>query len=175
MKVAVFGGAEPKAGEPAYQEASRLGQILALAGHTVVTGGYIGTMEAVSRGASEAGGHVVGVTCRQIEDWRDVRPNAWVREEWRSDTLPGRLEKLLGDCDAAIALPGGVGTLVEIGLLWNLMLIRSLSVRPLVLVGSAWKKVFDTFFSALGEYVSSETRTHLRFARDIEEAVRMIG
>jgi uncharacterized protein (TIGR00725 family) len=63
MKISVFGGSQPEEGSLAYQEAYQLGKLLAEAGHIVLTGGYIGTMEAVSRGASEADGHVIGVTC----------------------------------------------------------------------------------------------------------------
>ena len=57
MNVTVFGGAQPKEGTPEYEEARLLGGLLAQNGHAVLTGGYMGTMEAVSRGACEAGGH----------------------------------------------------------------------------------------------------------------------
>ncbi|MFQ5342158.1 MAG: hypothetical protein ACE5F6_11500, partial [Anaerolineae bacterium] len=60
--VAVFGGGAPPPGSPAYAEAERLGRLLARAGYSVLNGGYSGTMEAVSRGANEAGGHVIAVT-----------------------------------------------------------------------------------------------------------------
>ena len=70
MNITVFGGAQPKEGSAAYEEARELGKLLAERGHAVLTGGYMGTMEAVSRGASEAGGHVIGVTCEDIEEWR---------------------------------------------------------------------------------------------------------
>jgi uncharacterized protein (TIGR00725 family) len=63
MKVSVFGGSQPREGDAAYAEAMELGRLLAERGHIVLTGGYIGTMEAVSRGARQAGGHVIGVTC----------------------------------------------------------------------------------------------------------------
>jgi len=53
MIVAVYGSAAPKPGTPLYQNALELGRLLAQAGHTVMTGGYGGTMEAVSRGAAE--------------------------------------------------------------------------------------------------------------------------
>ena len=69
--VSVFGGSAPKPGSPAYEEAQRCGALLAQAGWTVATGGYRGVMEAVSRGAHEAGGHVIGVTCTLIENWRE--------------------------------------------------------------------------------------------------------
>lgn len=76
MNIAVFGGSQPKEGDPAYAEAYELGSLLAQAGHTVLTGGYIGTMEAVSRGAAEAGGHVIGVTCEEIERCVRSKPTA---------------------------------------------------------------------------------------------------
>ena len=65
MNITIFGGTKPQPGDADYREAERLGSLLARAGHTVITGGYIGTMEAVSKGAAEAGGHVIGVTCRE--------------------------------------------------------------------------------------------------------------
>ena len=80
-RVTVFGGSKPKKGEIAYQDALILGTLLGQAGFTVITGGYIGTMEAVSRGASQAGGHVIGITCDEIESWRPVVPNPWINEE----------------------------------------------------------------------------------------------
>ena len=116
MNITVFGGSQPKPGEPAYLEAMRLGALLGKTGHTVLTGGYIGTMEAVSRGAAESGGHVVGVTCEEIESWRAVLANPWVQEEWHYETLRERLDALIDHCQAALALPGGVGTLVEIAM-----------------------------------------------------------
>ena len=73
MRVTVFGGSQPGEDSPAYSQAIELGRLLASRGHTVLTGGYIGSMEAVSRGAAEAGGHVVGVTCEEIEAWRPVK------------------------------------------------------------------------------------------------------
>src|SRR5258706_7067007 len=111
MNISVFGGSQPKEGDAAYVEAQELGKLLAEHGHTVLTGGYIGTMEAVSKGASEAGGHVIGVTCDEIERWRAVKANAWVQEERRYPTVRARLDALIEGCQAAIALPGGPRTL----------------------------------------------------------------
>src|SRR5215475_14919834 len=111
MRVTVFGGSEPKEGSAAYAEAMELVKLLAEHGHTVLTGGYIGVMEAVSRGAREAGGHVIGVTCEEIEAWRHIKANAWVMEEIRKKTLVERLHALIHESDAALALSGGAGTL----------------------------------------------------------------
>ncbi|MEO5887867.1 MAG: hypothetical protein ABIQ77_09400, partial [Anaerolineales bacterium] len=87
MKVSVFGGSQPRADSTAYAEAQELGRLLAERGHIVLTGGYIGVMEAVSRGAHEAGGHVIGVTSEEIEAWRPIKANSWVMEEIRTKTL----------------------------------------------------------------------------------------
>ncbi|PWH17181.1 MAG: DNA-binding protein [Anaerolineae bacterium] len=174
MNITIFGGAQPQPNTPAYEEAYLLGKRLAEAGHTVLTGGYIGTMEAVSKGAAEAGGHVIGVTCDEIERWRPVGVNPWVKEERRRKTLIERLEALITACDAAIALPGGPGTLTEIALTWNLMIVESLPRRPLVLVGEGWQAVFDQFFRSLSHYIPERQREFLRFAQDVETAAKMV-
>ena len=175
MKISVFGGSQPKSNDSGYEEAYALGKMLAEAGHTVMTGGYIGTMEAVSRGASEAGGHVIGVTCEEIENWRPVKANDWVKEEWRRDTLIERLQVLVEECDAGIALPGGPGTLTEIALMWNLMIVESMHRRPLVLVGSGWQSVFDQFYTNLDVYIAEKQRELVSFAKDVETAVEIIN
>lgn len=175
MNVTVFGGSSPRPGQPAYEQAQRLGQLLGKAGHTVLTGGYIGTMEAVSRGAAEAGAHVIGVTCDEIERWRPVHPNQWVSEERRFPTLHERLHALMVDCDAAIALPGGPGTLVEISYTWNHLIIDAISPRPLVLVGNAWQETIRFFLTAMDGYVSPKDQNWVQFASDETEAVRLIS
>jgi uncharacterized protein (TIGR00730 family) len=174
MKITVFGGAQPAPGTPVYNEARELGRLLAEAGHAVLTGGYIGTMEAVSRGASEAGGHVIGVTCAEIERWRGVGANAWVKEERKFETLQERLNGLISGCDAAIALPGGPGTLTEIGLMWNLMIIDAIHRRPLILVGRGWQSMLDQAYSEMGAYFSENQRTLVQFAPDIQTAVNLV-
>lgn len=174
MNITIFGGAQPQPGTPAYEEAYRLGKMLAGRGHTVLTGGYIGTMEAVSKGASEAGGYVVGVTCAEIEAWRPGGANAWVKEGRRKETLMERLNELITACDAAIALPGGPGTLTEISLMWNLLVVESLPRRPLVLVGDGWQSIFHQVFEATGDYTSEKAKELLLFAKDVESAVNLV-
>jgi uncharacterized protein (TIGR00730 family) len=175
MNITVFGGAQPKEDSSAYEEARELGKLLAERGHAVLTGGYFGTMEAVSRGASEAGGHVIGVTCQDIEDWRGSKANAWVKEERKKKTLFERLQALIEGCDAAIALPGGAGTLAEISLMWNLMIVESLPPRPLILVGSGWQSTFDQFFKEFNTYMPIRQQELLYFTEDVKTAVEKIN
>ncbi|MBS1250241.1 MAG: Cytokinin riboside 5'-monophosphate phosphoribohydrolase [Chloroflexi bacterium] len=175
LQVTVFGGSKPQAGEPAYEQAQKLGRLLASSGYTVLTGGYIGTMEAVSRGAAEAGGHVIGVTCDEIEAWRPVKPNRWVDEEMRYPTLRERLYALIDSCDAAMALPGGIGTLAEVAVAWSQLQTHASEPRPLILIGEGWENIFATFYENLGEYVADPDRRWLQFAPDIDDAVAQLG
>ncbi len=175
MRVTIFGGSQPKPGEKPYQDALTLGRLLGEAGHTVLTGGYIGTMEAVSRGAAEAGGRVIGVTCDEIEAWRPVSPNRWVQEQLRFPTLRQRLFALIEECDAAIVMPGGIGTLAELAEMWSHLQTGAIPTRPLVLVGAGWEAVLDTFFEQFNGFVSEEYRQLLTFAADVREAVSLLG
>ena len=172
--ISVFGGSQPKPNELAYEGAYALGKMLAEASHTVLTGGYIGTMEAVSRGASEVGGHVIGVTCSEIERWRDVGANEWVKEEWKRETLIERLQVLIQECDAALALPGGAGTLTEIALTWNLMIVESMHRRPLILIGDGWQTVFDQVLLSFKGYIQEKQIELLQYAPDVYSAVTML-
>lgn len=174
MRISVFGGSQPREDSTAYAEAQQLGRLLAERGHIVLTGGYIGVMEAVSRGAREAGGHVIGVTSEDIEAWRPIKANAWVMEELRVKTLMERLHTLIHESDAALALPGGAGTLAEISVMWNLMIVESLHRRPLILIGDGWQSVFDQFFQGFEAYMPVHQREILRFAKDIQTAVNQL-
>jgi len=174
MNVTVFGGSQPREGSQAYTEAVQIGQLLARQGHAVLTGGYAGTMEAVSRGANEAGGHVIGVTCAEIEYWRKVPPNRWVKEERRFETLRQRLDALIDGCDAALALPGGPGTLTEISLMWNLMIVDALPRRPLILIGRGWQAMLDQAYSELSEYFVENQRSLLQFVPNVQSAVTLL-
>jgi uncharacterized protein (TIGR00730 family) len=174
MNVTVFGGANPKPGEAAYQTAIILGELLAKNGHTVITGGYTGTMEAVSRGAAENGAHVIGVTCGEIEHWRPTGANAWVKEEQKYSTLSDRMLAMMDGCEAAVALPGGIGTMAEIALLWNRMAIEAVEARPLILIGEEWHSVFQSFFQKLGGYIPERDHEKIKFAADPAEAVDML-
>ncbi len=173
--ISIFGGAAPRPGDPAYEEARTLGAQLAQAGWTVATGGYGGMMEAASRGAGEAGGHVVGVTCTLIENWRGIKANTWVREEKRFETLRERLYHLVEFSDAALALPGGIGTLTEVALTWSLMQSGEIKAKPLVVVGQVWTETLATFMRAADGYVRPEDKQLLYLAEDAADAVRFLG
>ncbi len=170
-RIAVFGGSSVSEGSPEYQAAYRLGRRLARAGFAVVTGGYIGTMEAVSRGAYEAGGHVIGVPCATIERWRPVAPNPWIHEHWPAKTLLDRLRHLVHRTHGAIVLPGGVGTLTELALYWNHLLVQELSPRPFIVVGEGWHRVLRTLMASFPGHFPSGAATLWTWVPHVDAAV----
>ena len=138
--VAVFGSSEATPGEPGYETARRLGTLLARAGLGVVTGGYGGVMEAASRGAREAGGFTIGVTC-SIFDPR--APNGWLVEIVTAADLTERMRQLVARARGFVVLPGGAGTLAELTLLWALDRAGCLGPRPVVLLGAPWRPLVE--------------------------------
>ncbi|MCI0404087.1 MAG: LOG family protein [Acidobacteria bacterium] len=137
--ITVFGSSRPESGSEAYETARRLGELLARAGFTVATGGYGGTMEGVSRGAREAGGHVIGVTAEVFQS----QASAWVVEEIRVKTWQERLFELVELGAGYIVLPGGTGTLVDLSVVWEWINKGFLPVKPLVILGDFWLPVVN--------------------------------
>jgi uncharacterized protein (TIGR00730 family) len=174
MKVAVFGSANALEGDDLYDLAYQLGKLLAEAGHTVITGGYCGTMEATSRGATEAGGHTIGVTSEEIEAFRPGVPNAWVREVIPSVTLGDRIAILTRQADAFVALPGGVGTLAEVAMAYNLIAIGAIRARHLIVIEEGWKQTFEAFFNGQNASLNASTRAILQFGAEAKSAVALL-
>ena len=167
--ISVFGSSRPAPESNAYLEARQLGMLLAEAGFTVATGGYGGTMAAVSQGASEAGGRVIGVTSNHMEKWRPMPRNEWVGEEIRLDSQRDRLLYLVMNNDGMITLPGGIGTLSEMALAWSLVQTSEMPTRPLVLLGSMWRDTIRVF--AQDEYIRSRDMDLIYLATSAATAV----
>lgn len=155
--IAVFGSSRREEESALYREAYELGRVLAGAGYAVLTGGYNGSMAAVSRGAAEAGGRVIGVTCAIFDP---LPPNPWVMEEIKARTLLERLAIMFDRADGFVAVRGGIGTLSEVTLAWSLLQTRSQAGKPLVLLGADWPPLVDALrrYSDLGESIARLAR-----------------
>jgi len=147
--VTVFGGSRVAPDSHEYLAAQELGRALAQRGLTVVTGGYNGVMEAVSRGAKELGGHVIGVTVDLIARNFERVPNAYLDQEVKTAALLERIDKMVELGAGYVVLPGGAGTLAELGIVWNLALLGGLHRKPLVVVGDGWRTVLQTMVAEL--------------------------
>jgi uncharacterized protein (TIGR00725 family) len=141
--IAVFGSSGSQPGEPDFDDAIRLGGLLVDQGFSIINGGYAGLMEAVSIGASRAGGTVYGVTVPQLFPTRPGG-NTSLTDEIQTATLTERIHELVQRSSAAIALPGSIGTLTEITVYWNdayIAALRGAPERPLVTVGPRWRSI----------------------------------
>ena len=168
----VFGSSkESSENDPEYLEARSLGRRLAEAGYAVATGGYHGTMEAISRGARESGGHVIGVTTAVFDHVRPG-PNPFVLEEIKFPTLFQRLHHLVTFADAWVALPGGIGTLSEVALTWSLLQVGELGRKPFVVVGPMWRDLLQGF--TRNGYVPSRYADLIRYADTVAEVVTLL-
>lgn len=169
--VAVFGSSIPQPGDAAYAEGVRCGAGLAAAGFAVVTGGYAGIMAAVSQGAAEAGGHVIGVTAPDVFPSRPGA-NRYVVEEFEAPTITRRIAQLVEMSDAVIVLPGSIGTLTELVMAWNAAFVARFSNRepvPLVTVGQMWEDVVALLTALLATDGSLVTAV-----ATVEDAVEMV-
>lgn len=134
--ISVFGSGEVSRGSSEYEMAERVGGVLGELGYIVATGGYGGTMEAVSRGAAGAGATVVGVTCRL---WRSG-PNEFVDRVIETADHHERLRTLIDMGEAGyVVLPGATGTLLELAGVWEMVGKGAISARPIVCVGEYWR------------------------------------
>jgi uncharacterized protein (TIGR00730 family) len=141
--IAVFGASQSRPGDPEYLEGVECGRLLAEAGFAVATGGYSGAMEAVCRGAAEAGGPTIGVTAPAVFPGR-VGANQWVHHEMPADDLVRRIALLTDLAAGYIALPGSIGTLAEMVVAWNLAFVAPLADKPfgpIATVGAVWKEL----------------------------------
>jgi uncharacterized protein (TIGR00730 family) len=164
--IAVFGSARTEEHSELYREAYELGERLARAGYAVLNGGYNGSMAAVSRGAAEAGGQVIGVTCALFDP---LAPNRWLHEEVKTPDLLARLSCMMERADGFMAVRGGIGTLSEVTLAWSLLQTGSVRGKPLVVVGEDWEQLVAAFraYSSLGSSIA----TLARVARTPADAV----
>jgi len=141
--VTVFGANDAIPGSEAYQRARDAGATLAALGYAVANGGYGGTMEASARGAKEAGGRTIGVTCRPF----GCSANTWIDETIVAEDIYGRAARLIElGTGGYVVLPGATGTLVELSLAWEQMRKGLLARRPLVCMGF-WRPVIEMMSS----------------------------
>src|SRR4030088_3545913 len=138
--ISVFGSSRPRENDADYAEARALGSALARKGFAVCTGGYGGTMEAVSRGAKDAGGKAYGVTA---EFFSAAKANEWVDVEVRVKTWQERLFEIIRLGDGFVACKGGTGTLAELAVAWEMMNKSVMPPKPFVALGEFWTPILN--------------------------------
>lgn len=166
--VAVYGSSTAVPGDGWFEAGVRCGRLLAQAGYDVATGGYAGLMEAVSRGAAEAGARVIGVTAPEAFPDRPGA-NPWVGEEIAAPTIPERIRRITELSSGCIVLDGSIGTLTELLVVWNTAFVearRGEATGPIVAVGDRWGRLVPLLAETLATDASTVT-----LVGDVEAAV----
>ena len=138
-RVSIFGSSRIRRGDPIYEEVKNLSFELAKMGIDIVTGGGPGLMEAANSGASEG----------QIESHArsfglaihlptEEGANPFVDKVFRHRTFFSRLHHFVRLSSAFIVMPGGIGTALELFMVWQLLQVKHMTEHPLILVGTMW-------------------------------------
>src|SRR6516162_7208781 len=143
-RVTIFGSARAKPGTIAYEEVKRLAAALAEMGCDIITGGGPGLMQAANEGAAAASApersRSVGI---RVELPFEQEVNPFVEQAFEHKTFFSRLHHFVLTSDAFVVSPGGIGTVLELMLIWQLLQVRHVHDTPLILVGNMWAELVD--------------------------------
>jgi len=150
-RVTIFGSARAKPGTVAYEETKRVSKGLAEIGCDIITGGGPGLMQAANEGVKLAGDGQESVGIRvDLPFEQEVNPFVSVGYEHR--TFFTRLHHFVLASDAFIVAPGGIGTVLETTMIWQLLQVKHLDHTPLILVGKMWPGFVEWARTAMLEF-----------------------
>jgi len=140
-RVTIFGSARAKPGTVAYEETKRAATALAEMGCDIITGGGPGLMQAANEGVNAAGeAQSLGI---RVELPFEQEVNPFVGVAFEHKTFFTRLHHFVLASDAFIVAPGGIGTVLETMMIWQLLQVNHLENTPLILVGKLWPGLVD--------------------------------
>jgi len=138
-RVTIFGSARARPGTFVYDETRRLAQALTELGCDIVTGGGPGLMQAANEGAAEASAATpdrsIGI---RVALPFEQQANPFDEQKYEHRTYFTRLHHFVLASHAFVVAPGGIGTVLEATMIWQLLQVRHLEDTPLILVGRMW-------------------------------------
>lgn len=144
FRVSIFGSSRIQRGDPIYDEVKKLSYELARSGIDIVTGGGPGLMEAANSGATE--GRIEGKSRSfglAIHLPTEEGNNPFVDQLFRHRTFFSRLHHFVRLSSAFIVMPGGIGTSLELFMIWQLLQVKHMKRHPLILVGTMWAPLIE--------------------------------
>jgi uncharacterized protein (TIGR00730 family) len=143
-RVTIFGSARARPGTYVYNEVKRVATALAEMGCDIVTGGGPGLMQAANEGATAANApdrsRSVGI---RVDLPFEQEVNPFVQQAFEHKTFFTRLHHFVLTSDAFVVAPGGIGTVLELMMIWQLLQVRHVSDTPLILVGKMWADLVE--------------------------------
>src|SRR6185369_1810 len=176
-RVSIFGSSRIRRGDPIYEEVKKLSFELARMGVDIVTGGGPGLMEAANSGAVEG----------QVESHarsfglaihlpNEEGANPFVNKVFRHRTFFSRLHHFVRLSSAFIVVPGGIGTALELFMVWQLLQVKHVTEHPLILVGTMWTGLIDWIKGTMVEQglVGANDLNAVSIVSSSEEAIPII-
>src|SRR5437773_8152537 len=143
-RVTIFGSARARPGTYVYDEVKRVAAALAEIGCDIITGGGPGLMQAANEGATAANApernRSVGI---RVDLPFEQEVNPFVEQAFEHKTFFTRLHHFVLISDAFVVAPGGIGTVLELMLFWQLLQVRHVHGTPLILVGKMWADLVE--------------------------------
>lgn len=176
-RVTIFGSARAKAGTFGYEETKRAAAALAKMGCDIITGGGPGLMQAANEGAATSPECAKSVGIR-VDLPFEQEVNAFVTQAFEHRTFFTRLHQFVLTSDAFVVAPGGIGTVLETMMIWQLLQVHHLENTPLILVGKMWPGLIEwargAMLSAESPLANAEDMTIPRCAANADEAIALI-
>jgi uncharacterized protein (TIGR00730 family) len=176
-RVTIFGSARTRPGTFGYEETKRVAAALAALGCDIVTGGGPGLMKATNEGAaaSPERAHSIGIRV-DLPFEQDV--NAFVTQTFEHRTFFTRLHQFVLASDAFLVAPGGIGTVLEMMMVWQLLQVGHLQDTPLILVGKMWPGLIEwarrSMLSVDPPLANLEDMTIPRCATNADDAIVIV-
>jgi uncharacterized protein (TIGR00730 family) len=176
-RVTIFGSARMKPGTAGYEATKHAAAALAAMGCDIITGGGPGLMQAANEGAASAPGRVQSVGIR-VDLPFEQASNAFVTSAFQHRTFFTRLHQFVLTSDAFIVAPGGIGTVLEMAMIWQLLQVGHLKKTPLILVGEMWPGLIEwartTMLATDPPLASAGDLALPQCAANAEEAIALI-
>jgi uncharacterized protein (TIGR00730 family) len=177
FRVTIFGSARAKPGTFAYEETRRAAAALSELGCDIITGGGPGLMQAANEGAASVSGSGQSLGIRvELPFEQDV--NAFVTQAFEHRTFFTRLHHFVLASDAFIVAPGGIGTVLETLMVWQLLQVGHLSEVPLILVGRMWPGLIEWARTSMLSFESPLANAEDMFipqcVPDADEAIALV-
>jgi len=177
FRVTLFGSARVKPGTFGYDETKRCAEALAKLGCDIITGGGPGLMQAANEGAASAPGRAKSIGIR-VDLPFEQEVNTFVEQAFEHRTFFTRLHQFVLQSDAFVVAPGGIGTVLETLMIWQLLQVNHLTDTPLILVGPMWPGLVDwaraTMLAADSPLANAEDMDIPHCVSNADEAIALI-
>jgi uncharacterized protein (TIGR00730 family) len=178
-RVTIFGSARIESNTFAFEEVKRLARELTIMGCDVVTGGGPGLMLAANEGAASASQNSqkgsIGI---RVDLPFEQEVNPFVQEAYEHGTFFTRLHHFVLASDAFVVTPGGIGTLLEAAMIWQLLQVRHIKSVPLIFIGKMWNDLVEWaskhMLTTTPQLINPEDISIAICVKDADEAIALL-